>query len=154
VVLEGLWHSWGQKKWSRNGIKVMFAMHRLTIGPCMKSMVENYFHHLRLCVQSFNQKLSSTTPFNGLMVVWVSMIVFWSIPTCISIKCAINLRPKVWYNMKLKNKFHITKMNNRTSYQIWSRWFWIFGIFAFSCGGYPFINVPLHQGIFMVLFII
>jgi hypothetical protein len=37
--------------------------------------------------------------------------------TCIPTKCEINLRPKVWYNMRLKNKFHITKMNNRTSYQ-------------------------------------
>jgi len=77
--------------------------------------------------------------FNGLMVVWVSMIVFWSIPTCILTKCAINLRPKVWYNMKLKSKFHITKVNNKTSYQIWLRWFWIFDILHFL------VRVPIYK---------
>ncbi len=34
---------------------------------------------------------------------------------------------------EVKKKFHITKVNNRTSYQIWLRWFWILGIFIFSC---------------------
>jgi hypothetical protein len=64
------------------------------------------------------------------MVVWVSTIVFWSRPTCILPKCAINLGPKVRYNMKLKkNHNHITRMNNRALYQIWLRWFWILGIF-------------------------
>ncbi len=69
------------------------------------------------------------------MVIWVSTIIFLPIPTCIFTKCEINLGPKVWYNMRLKNKFHITKMNNITSYQIWPRWFWILGIFTFSCEG-------------------
>jgi len=74
------------------------------------------------------------------MVIWVSTIIFRPIPTCILTKCEINLGPKVWYNMRLKNKFHITKMNNRTSYQIWPRWFWILAflhflvrVFAYKC---------------------
>jgi hypothetical protein len=113
----------------------MFAMCRFTIDPRMRSMVEDYLCHLRSCVQSPNRKLSQTTSFNGSMVIWVSTIIFQSIPTCIPTKCEINLGPKFWYNMRLKNKFHITKMNNKTSYQIWPRWFWILGIFTFSCEG-------------------
>jgi hypothetical protein len=73
------------------------------------------------------------------MVSWVSTIIFWPIPTCIPTKCEINLGPKVWYNMRLKNKFHITKVNNRTSYQIWPRWFWILGIFTFL------VKVPAYK---------
>jgi len=58
-------------------------------------------------------------PFNGSMMIWVSTIILWPIPTCIPTKCEIYLRLKVWYNMRLKNKFLITKVNNSTSYQIW-----------------------------------
>jgi hypothetical protein len=51
--------------------------------------------------------------FNGSMVIWVSTIIFQPIPTYIPTKCEIDLRPKVWYNMRLKNKVHTTKMNNK-----------------------------------------
>jgi hypothetical protein len=73
------------------------------------------------------------------MVIWVSMIIFWPIPTCIPTKCEINLGPKVWYNMRLKNKFHITKMNNKISYKYgWSG----FGFFTFL---HFLVRVPTYK---------
>jgi len=45
VQMWSLWHLGGKKKWLCNGIKVMFAMCKLTIDPCMRLMVEDYFYH-------------------------------------------------------------------------------------------------------------
>jgi len=42
--------------------------------------------------------------FNGSMVIWVSMIIFWPIPTCIPTKCEINLKLKVWVQYEVKKQ--------------------------------------------------
>jgi hypothetical protein len=85
------------------------------------------------------------------MVVWVSTIVFRSIPTCIFTKCAINLGPKVWYNMRLKNKFHIIRVNNKTSIPNMAEVVLDSCHFNIFLRGCPLINIPLHQGDFMAL---
>jgi len=43
------------------------------------------------------------------MVIWVSIIIFGPIPTCILTKCEIHLGPKVWYNMKFKKTNSISQ---------------------------------------------
>ncbi len=43
------------------------------------------------------------------MVILGFTIIFQPIPTCIPTKCEVNLGCKLWYNMRLKNNFHIFK---------------------------------------------